>query len=165
MESLEIILERAEKSYLPAEKVDLATSKNNSYRKLLETLTPDDVYPGVSELLDFLKQKGVKVAIGSSSCNALFILEKTGLNAYFCEAVCDGSKISRSKPAPEVFLRAAEMVGVMPEACLVIEDADAGVQAAKAAGMKVLGVGSAAANPECDWDAACVAEIDTALFA
>ncbi|MGE4489443.1 MAG: beta-phosphoglucomutase [Kiritimatiellales bacterium] len=164
MESLDIILEQADKQYSAVEKMALADSKNRSYREQLATLTAEDVYPGVPELLDLLKHKKIKIAVGSSSCNAPFILEKTGLNRHFKNAVCDGSRISRSKPDPEVFLLAAEMVGVSPEGCLVIEDADAGVQAAKAAGMKVLGVGSAAQNPNCDWCAECVADIDVSLF-
>ena len=164
MESLEIILEQANRDYSPAEKEKMADLKNERYRALLETLTPEDVYPGVTELLDLLDKKSIKTAIGSSSRNAPYILEQTGLSERFRRTVCDGSKISRSKPDPEVFLLAAEMVGVSPESCLVIEDADAGVQAAKAAGMNVLGVGSAVTNPRCDWTAKCVAEIDPSLF-
>jgi len=157
MESLEIILERAAKTYSAPEKEAMATLKNSIYRQLLESLTPADIFPGVIELLDALDRCGIKKAVGSSSKNAGFILEKTGLNRWFEGAVCDGNNISRSKPDPQVFLLAAEMLGIAPVDCLAVEDAEAGILAAKAAGMMAMGVGAAAGLPQCDLSAVDIA--------
>ncbi|HEY3379611.1 MAG TPA: beta-phosphoglucomutase [Armatimonadota bacterium] len=145
MESLAIILERAERSYADEEKVALATRKNGYYRELIEKLTPADLLPGVLDFLSALRARGVKMAIGSSSKNSPVILERIGLGHYF-EATADGNDISRSKPDPEVFLLAATRLELTPAQCLVVEDADAGIEAALAAGMRVLAVGAAAQN-------------------
>lgn len=150
MESLEIILKKANKEYLTSEKLELASKKNEYYRKLLENLTSENILPGVKKVLEELKEKHIKVAIGSSSKNTLFILKKIDLENYF-EAVADGNEIKNSKPDPEVFLLAAKKLGVVPEECLVVEDADAGVEAALAGGMKVLGVGFASNNQKANY--------------
>jgi len=147
LESLEIILEKADRNYSREEKAEMAERKNNYYRDLLHTLTPDDVFPGVMEMLKELKEKGIKIAIGSSSKNTPSILQKIGMESYF-DAVSDGNQIKRSKPDPEVFLLAASKLQIPPGQCLVVEDADAGVEAAINAGMKCLAVGSASANPK-----------------
>lgn len=147
MESLEIILEGAERDYTLEEKSTLAEIKNNYYRKLLHVLTPDDVFPGVVRVLDQLKERGIKTAIGSSSKNTPFILRKIGMEHTF-DAVSDGNQIKKSKPDPEVFLLAASKLQIAPDQCLVVEDADAGVEAALNAGMKCLAVGSAGDNPK-----------------
>ncbi|GKX65757.1 beta-phosphoglucomutase [Inconstantimicrobium mannanitabidum] len=145
MESLEIILEKANKEYTNEEKNSMAEKKNNLYRELLNELTPDDILPGVMKALEELKANNIKIAIGSSSKNTPFILEKIGLSNYF-DGVADGNEIENSKPDPEVFLLAAKKVKVVPEECLVVEDADAGVEAALAGNMKVLAVGYASNN-------------------
>lgn len=142
MESLEIVLERSPKTYTTAEKSSLATRKNQYYQELIHNLTPEEILPGVRSLLEELKKGGVKIAVGSSSKNTPLILKQIGLDSYF-DAVVDGNDIKRSKPDPEVFLLAAQRLGIPPENCLVVEDAEAGVQAALAGGMPVLGVGSA----------------------
>lgn len=142
MESLEIVLKRAEKNYEDEEKAEMAHRKNEYYRKLLHHLTPEDILPGVMPVLRELKALGIKIAIGSSSKNAPFILEKIGLAHYF-DAVADGNGIKNSKPDPEVFLLAAEVLGMKPEECAVVEDADAGIEAALAVCMKAVGVGYA----------------------
>jgi len=147
MESLEIILERAAQSYTAAEKLEFAERKNTYYREFLNQVTPKDILPGVMELLAELKTKQIKIAIGSSSRNTPLILAQIGLSDYF-NAVADGNDITRSKPDPQVFLFAAERLGIPPSACLVVEDAFAGVEAGLAAGMRVLGVGSAANHPQ-----------------
>lgn len=149
MESLDIILEKAARSYNDAEKTALATRKNHYYRELLETLTPANILPGVMMLLDGLKQNRIWMAIGSSSKNTPMILEKIGLQDYF-DAIADGNEITRSKPDPEVFLLAARKMAIIPAECVVVEDAEAGVAAARTAGMRVLGVGSAAVSPLAD---------------
>ncbi len=146
MESLAIVLEKATRSYTDAEKESLATRKNEIYRNSLSALSPADILPGVNSMLEALRSRGVKMAIGSSSKNAGPILAAVGLAGAF-DAVVDGTHISRSKPDPEVFTKAGEQLGIPPQQCLVVEDAEAGVDAALAAGMPVLAVGSACAHP------------------
>lgn len=143
MESLEIILERSETLYTLQKKEDLAERKNNYYRNLLNTLSEMDILPGVMNVLKALKELGIKIAIGSSSKNKPFILERIKLDGYF-DAVADGNEIKYSKPHPEVFLLAAAKLGMDAFECVVIEDADAGIEAANAGGMKAVGVGFAA---------------------
>ena len=142
MESLDIILEKSDKIYTQEQKQALAERKNNYYKHLINGLTEKDVLNGVEENLTELKRSGIKIAVGSSSKNTPMILEKTGLLKYF-DAVADGNDIKKSKPDPEVFLNAAEKLGVKPCDCLVVEDADAGIEAGKRAGMKTLAVGAA----------------------
>lgn len=139
MGSLNIILERAERHYSEEEKQILAERKNVLYVDLIKKLTKEDILPGVLENLEKLKEHGIKVAIGSSSKNTPIILKQIGLESYF-DAVSDGNLISRSKPDPEVFLKVADLLGIKYENCMVVEDADAGIQAAKAAGMSALAV-------------------------
>ena len=150
MESLEIILEKADKEYINEEKIQMAEKKNSLYRELLNELTPTDILPGVMKVLEDLKAKNIKIAIGSSSKNTPMILDKIGLKDYF-DAVADGNDIKNSKPDPEVFLLAARKVGMEAKECLVVEDADAGVEAALAGNMKVLAVGYASINPKADY--------------
>lgn len=142
MESLNIILERAEKEYTEEEKTALATRKNGYYAEFIQALTPDDILPGVMEALETLKAKGIKIAIGSSSKNTPIILKQIGLSDYF-DAVSDGNNIQNSKPDPEVFLKAAEFLGMPNTDCAIVEDADAGIEAGKRAGMVTFAVGSA----------------------
>ena len=116
MDSLEIILERYEGPDLSLrEKEKLAEKKNEIYRTLLESMTPDDVTKEVRDTLTKLREKGYKLAIGSSSKNAKFILEKVELKDAF-DAISDGNNITKSKPDPEVFLKAAEYLGLPPKA-------------------------------------------------
>ncbi|MEK3751295.1 beta-phosphoglucomutase [Paenibacillus sp. FSL E2-8871] len=148
MESLDIILSGAsDKQFTDEQKQSLAEEKNTIYRKLLEQLSPADILPGVTETLEGLKVKGVAAAVGSSSKNAQFILEQVGLLDWFA-VVVDGNQISRSKPDPEVFLLAASQLECDASACLVVEDAVAGVQAGVHAGMEVAAVGDAVNSKE-----------------
>ena len=142
MQCLEIVLEASERNYSEEEKAKLAETKNNYYKEYLNQLNDGDILPGVMELLKGLKDGGVKIAVGSSSRNCNFILEKIGLTGFF-DAIAGGDDIKKSKPNPEVFLLAAKKLGLPADRCLVIEDAKAGVTAALNAGMKVLAVGSA----------------------
>jgi beta-phosphoglucomutase len=158
MESLEIILEKTTRKYSDAEKMEMAERKNAIYRESLKTLSPVDILPGVTNILAGLRERGVKIAIGSSSKNAGPILEAVGLGRTF-DAVADGTHISRSKPAPEVFTLAGKKLDLPPEQCLVVEDAEAGVDAGLAAGMQVLAVGSASAHPDATLKAADLAHI------
>ena len=150
MDSLEIILERYEGPDLSLrEKEKLAEKKNEIYRTLLESMTPDDVTKEVRDTLTKLREKGYKSAIGSSSKNAKFILEKVELKDAF-DAISDGNNITKSKPDPEVFLKAAEYLGLPPKACMVVEDAEAGIEAAKKGGMYAAGIGEAAKSINAD---------------
>lgn len=141
MESLEILLSVGGikiDSY--EEKVKLAEKKNNWYVEYINKMTEDEILPGVKEFLNLLTQNGIKIAIGSASKNTMTILNRIGLIKFF-DAVVDGTKITKAKPDPEVFLKAAEELGLNASECCVFEDALAGIEAAKRAGMKVVGVG------------------------
>ena len=147
MESLDIILEKASREYTQEEKEQLAARKNESYVRLLEKMSPDDLSQEVKKTLEILRQRGYKLAIGSSSKNTKKILTQIGLNGYF-DAISDGTNITKSKPDPEVFLKAAEMLGEKPENCLVVEDALAGIDAAYAGDFQSAGIGDAAGHSQ-----------------
>jgi beta-phosphoglucomutase len=143
MESLEIILEHDRGNTLTQqEKERLAEEKNNNYVQLLEGMSRADLSQDVKQTLDQLRAAGVKLAIGSSSKNAKYILKQLGLAGYFDE-ISDGNNITRSKPDPEVFLKASEYLGLTSSECLVVEDAVAGVEAALAGGMHCAAIGDA----------------------
>lgn len=150
MESLEIILENGNRQLEITEKVLYAEEKNSVYRKLLENITPKDLSDEVYETLKKIKSNGIKVAIGSSSKNAVYILERLGLHNFF-DAVSDGNQITNSKPDPEVFLKAATLIDCFPCECLVVEDALAGVQAAKSGYMKCAAIGDATKSMLADY--------------
>lgn len=142
MASLEILLEAGGiTDKTEAEKLALAEEKNNLYLKMIETITSADILPGISEFLERLKREGVKIALGSASKSGGMILEKLGIEKLF-DAIVDGNLVSRPKPDPEVFLKAAKLLGLPPKSCIVVEDAKAGVEAALAAGSHVIGIGS-----------------------
>ena len=143
MASLEIILERWQGDPLsPGEKTALATRKNDIYRGLLANMSPADLSDEVKSTLDALRASGLKLAIGSSSKNTPFILERIGLKGYF-DAISDGNNITNSKPDPEVFLKAAAFLGEGPADCLVVEDAVSGAEAGHRGGFTVACVGDA----------------------
>lgn len=143
MDSLDIILERYGGEPLSKEKKEmLADEKNAFYRSLLENMTPADVKQEVRDTLKELRCRGFKLSLGSSSKNAKFILERVGMLDAF-DAISDGTNISKSKPDPEVFLKGAEFLGVEPAECVVVEDALAGIDAAKAGNMMAAGIGEA----------------------
>jgi len=148
MDSLAILLERAGRSYDELERVALAERKNVRYRELLRTLTPADVLPGAREMLAELKRRGIRVAVASSSRNARTILDRVGLTGSLFDAIVDGNDITRSKPDPEVFLLAARRLGLAPAECLVVEDAAAGIEAGRRAGMHVFGIGTPETLPD-----------------
>lgn len=145
MESLEIILERYQGQPLSdAKKEELATMKNDIYRESLHQMSTADLLDEVRDTLNALRAKGLRLAIGSSSKNTPFILKRLGLENFF-DAVSDGNNITRSKPDPEVFLKAAQFVDMEPADCLVVEDAVSGAQAGHAGGFQVACVGDASA--------------------
>ena len=145
MQSLDIILERASREYTEEEKESMAAMKNESYVKLLENMSTKDLSDEVKNTLDELRHRGYKLAIGSSSKNTKKILKQIGLVDYF-DAISDGTNITKSKPDPEVFLKAADMVEEKPQNCLVVEDAAAGIDAACPGGFLSAGIGDAAAH-------------------
>ena len=151
MESFEIILERYEGTMSLEDKVVYTTRKNEAYKELLKNMSPADLSPEVKETLDGLRATGLKLAIGSSSKNAGFILERLGLDGYF-DAVSDGNNITRSKPDPEVFVKAAQLVGEASGDCLVVEDAKAGLEAAIGGGMDCAAMGDAVASGLATYD-------------
>ncbi|MBQ9267971.1 MAG: beta-phosphoglucomutase [Oscillospiraceae bacterium] len=145
MASLEIILERATEAYTQEQKEAFAEEKNNTYRELLKNMSPADLTDEVKNTLIELRNRGYKLSIGSSSKNTKFILERIGLGDFF-DAIADGTDITHSKPDPEVFLCSAKKIGMDPADCAVVEDAKAGIQAAKAAGMTALALHGDAEN-------------------
>ena len=159
MASLDIILEKYTGPALSQEeKEKLAQRKNDIYRESLKEMSPADLSAEVKETLEGLRALGLKLAIGSSSKNTPFILGQIGLKDFF-DAVSDGNNITRSKPDPEVFVKAAQMLGIAPEACLVVEDAVSGAQAGHAGGMKVACLGDAAMNQAGDWNMRSIREL------
>ena len=142
MESLDIVLGEKKNAYTAEQKKSFADEKNAIYRGYLQTMTPADLDEERSTLLK-LRADGHKLAVGSSSKNAPLILERIGLGGFF-DAVADGTQITHAKPDPEVFLLAAKLLSVKPDAALVVEDAEAGIQAAKAGGFCAAGIGPAA---------------------
>jgi beta-phosphoglucomutase len=149
LESLEIILECSPKNYSESEKQNLMEYKNQVYLNLLDELSEKDILPGILDLLNFLKEKKYLMAIGSSSKNAKKILKQIGLLNSF-DAIVDGNDIDRSKPAPDVFLIAANKMNIEPSKCAVIEDAFAGIKAAKAAGMLAIAIHNAVKYQDAD---------------
>ena len=138
--SLEILLSIGGVSKSDSEKEQLATQKNEDYLKLIEKLDSDDLLPGTKEFVLNAKEDVIKIALGSASKNAAYILKKLGI-AHLFDARVDGTMVSKAKPDPEVFTKAAQLIGLDPEKCLVFEDAQAGIDAAKNAGMKCIGIG------------------------
>ncbi len=153
MQSLEILLSfNRDRTYTDEQKEEMAEFKNQRYLELIRDLRPSDVLPGVRTFCDYVKAKNIRIAVGSSSRNVKVILQNIGLLDYF-DAVSDGTMIERSKPYPDVFVNAAKLLGLRRRACLVVEGADSGVEAAHRAGMEVLAVALASANPAADYRA------------
>ena len=144
VDSLEYILNEGGLVLDPATKVRLMDRKNTHYLELAGKTSPADALPGVVELIDSLKEQGLKVALGSSSKNAKMILTRLNLIERF-DVLVDGNHITLSKPDPEVFISGAKALGIAPEHCLVFEDAQSGIDAANAGGFPVIGIGSTAA--------------------
>ena len=162
MASLEIILEKSACPFSEAKKEALATQKNEIYKQLLSEMTPADLPTAVKTTLDALRKRGYLMAIGSSSKNAPFILQQIGLDGYF-DAVSDGNNITHSKPDPEVFLKAAQMLHAAPSRCLVVEDAVSGAEAAHRGGMQAACVGDASKEGAGDWNLNSVEDLLTIL--
>ena len=158
MASLDIVLQKADKTYSESEKTAFAEEKNALYRQYLGQMSPRDLPEEVRTTLQTLRNAGFLLAIGSSSKNAPFILERIGLGQFF-DAVADGNCISHSKPHPEVFLKAAQMLDLSASDCLVVEDAHAGVEAAAAGGFDCAAIGDAKDDSRATWHLNCFSDI------
>jgi beta-phosphoglucomutase len=143
MGSLDLILARAPRAYAPEEKLALADAKNRHYQELIATMTPGDLLPGALRALEEVRNAGLKIGLASVSKNAFTVLDRLGIRNRFDDVV-DAATIRNSKPHPEIFLTAAEHLGVAPADCLGVEDAAAGVASIKDAGMVAVGVGDPA---------------------
>lgn len=159
MASLEVVLEKSSKQYSEEEKLELADRKNGYYLELLEKMDDSAVLRNVKEVLKYLKERGLLLAVGSASKNAPIILEKTGLEPYLDKVSC-GLDTSKSKPDPEVFLVAADKLGLPADKCLVVEDSEAGIIAAKRGNMSSLGVGPLHGELNADFDCLSLADVD-----
>lgn len=137
---LDIILNASKKTISELTKHKILEEKNNLYLSYIETITPNEILPGVINTLDYARQNGISICLGSASKNARPILEKVELTNYF-DCIIDGTHVSKAKPDPEVFLKGAELLGVPTSDCIVFEDSEAGIQAARMAGMKTVGIG------------------------
>ncbi len=146
MECVEIITKASGKPYTQQQKQELADRKNGYFAESLATVTQGDLLPGSLAMLTELRKRGIKIAVASNSRNAVTIIKQVQIDALL-DAIVDGYQIVNSKPDPEVFLLAAKKVGVAPGHCLVVEDAVSGIEAAKSAGMKHLGIGDPARIP------------------
>jgi beta-phosphoglucomutase len=148
--SLEILLEIGGLELDEATKAQLAEKKNAWYLEKIATMDESEVLPGAKGFLQALRAAGIKTALGSASKNAMTILRNTGMVAAF-DAIIDGTHTTAAKPDPEVFLLGARALGVDPSACVVFEDAEAGVEAARRAGMRCAGIGSPATLGQADF--------------
>ena len=140
IESLKIILNWGAVNKSEDELQELATLKNTWYVEMITKMTPDEILPGAKEFLELVRAHHYLTALGSASKNSETILNQIGLMHFF-DALVDGNKVTKSKPDPEVFLVGAKELNVLPEECVVFEDAIAGVKAAKAGNMKTVGIG------------------------
>jgi len=140
MDSIKVIMDHNEVSLDDDTVVELATKKNDIYVESLDDMTPEDYLPGARELLTHLRSEGFSVALGSASKNAEKVLKQLKATHFF-DVVGDGNSVSKSKPAPDIFLFASEKLGLQPENCIVFEDAEKGIDAAKAGKFRSVGIG------------------------
>ncbi|GAA0356788.1 beta-phosphoglucomutase [Bacillus horti] len=151
-DSLELILERGNKQqdYSDVQKEQFASKKNEHYVTLIEQISPQDILPGIKELIDDIKKEGIAIGLASASKNALSVLESLGLRESF-DTIVDAGKVAQGKPHPEIFLTAAEQLHVDPAHCIGVEDAASGVTAIKGAGMFAVAVGDGSILSHADY--------------
>lgn len=140
VKSLEILLEIGGVSLSDSKKEQYMFEKNENYLSYITKMDQSELLPNMKSILEHLKNKGVSIALGSASKNAKLILDTTDITSYF-DAIVDGNKVSAAKPDPEVFLLAAKLLNKNPDECIVVEDAQAGIQAANDAKMMSIGIG------------------------
>jgi beta-phosphoglucomutase len=160
-ESLEIILNHGGVTVSEDHKLELASQKNEWYLELVSQMTPANILPGVTAFFAEVKAAQLKTALGSVSKNARLILERIGIIDEF-DAIIDGTKITRGKPDPEVFLKGAAELHVRPDQCIVFEDAVAGIEAAKRGGMLAVGIGEPSVLAKADLVVASLADVTLA---
>ena len=160
IKSLEKILKWGNKTLSEDEFNKLMSRKNDEYLTHVNQMTEKDILPDVDRVLDFLIENNAKIALGSASKNARMILQKVSLFNKF-EAIVDGTNVSKAKPDPEVFMKAAEALEVKPNNCVVFEDSVAGIQAANIGGMISIGIGDAEVLHEADYNFNDFTEITT----
>lgn len=158
IDSLREILKSSDKKYSKEQEKLFAKIKNATYKSLIKQMTPSDVDQDVLSALDVLNNCGIRLAVGSSSQNAMTILSMTELCKYF-DAVVDGTMIAHAKPDPEVFLKAAELLKVTPNEAIVVEDAHSGIKAAHAGGFTSLAVGDAVSCEIADYALSCFSDL------
>lgn len=146
---LELLLQKGNRTFSPQEKARLCNKKNARYQELIGGLTPAALLPGVAEFLRAARAEGYRIGLGSVSKNAEFILERLKIMGLF-DAVIDGTQIVKGKPDPEVFLKGARALNLLPEQCVVFEDSAAGIEAAHRGGMKAVGIGTSQRLPEAE---------------
>jgi len=140
MDSIRIIRDHNKAEIAEEKLTELTKYKNDIYVASLEEMTPNDYLPGAQELLNLLRREGFLVALGSASRNAAKVLQQLDANKYF-DVIGDGNSVTNSKPAPDIFLYAANALDLKPEECIVYEDAKSGIDAAKAGGFHSVGIG------------------------
>lgn len=165
LESLDLILQNGnmKDSFSVEEKEKMANDKNEYYKELIKEITPKDILPGIKELLIELKSKEIKTAIASVSKNAFAIIDNLKLNEYF-DYIVDAAKVERAKPYPDIFLNAAQTLGISPKDCVGIEDAKAGIQAIKSANMAAIGVGTPSQMEGADIILECTSKLSLELL-
>lgn len=146
---MEILLELGGRTMSEADQIFYRDKKNQIYVGYIRNMGEDEVLPGVTDFLQDAKARGYAIALGSASKNSRLILDRLHLTQYF-DAIIDGTKVSKAKPDPEVFLQGAAELGTLPRECIVFEDATAGIQAAHAGGMQAVGIGDSQTLPEAD---------------
>lgn len=140
MHSLEIILKGSDKQYANEEKIKLAERKNNYYKELIKNMSPKDLLPGAVDLLEDLRRQNIKVGLASVSKNAFSVVDSLKVSHLF-DYIVDAATIQKGKPDPEIFLKASQNLDVEPSYCIGVEDAIAGIESIKSAGMLAVGVG------------------------
>ncbi|WP_078411418.1 beta-phosphoglucomutase [Priestia abyssalis] len=158
LRTVEHIARLSSRIFSDAEMTKMADEKNNHYKSLIEQLSPKDVLPGIFDLLTELKRENIKTAVASSSSNARVVLEKLELLDRF-DFVVDVKTIQNGKPHPEIFMKAADELGISYENCIAIEDGEAGLAGIQAAGMFSIGVGEHEAIKKADWHVRSTEEI------
>ena len=158
MRSLEILLEVGGITASESEMLEMAESKNARYVKMLDNLEKSELLEGAEDYLKKLKSEGVLISLGSASKNAPLILEKLGIADLF-DAIVDGNSVSKAKPDPEVFLKAAQMLNLSPAECCVFEDSQAGIEAARRAGCSVIAVDKGNVLKDADEYVKCLGDL------
>ncbi|MFW6381552.1 MAG: beta-phosphoglucomutase [Bacillota bacterium] len=156
-QSLNIILGGRE--FPERKKKEMTDKKNRYYQEYIDNMTEEDLLPGIKELVERLKEEGYKLAIASSSCNARPVIQNLKIGHYF-EVIADGNSVEETKPAPDLFLYTADRLGLYPAQCVVVEDAESGIEGARAAGMNTIGIGPEDRVGQADYRYQRVSDID-----